>query len=113
MFSESNRPLRPARRAGSGDQAGRDYNIDVLTYSYRAEVLEELARHGLRPGPSTDPQQLRDAVRDLYKYEIKRLRAELLAGKFPKDEYAGHVVALRRRYPLLSIPLGLWLQENR
>ena len=84
-----------------------------MTYSYRVEVLDELARHGLRPAPSTDPQQLRDAVRDLYKYEIKRLRADLLAGKFSKNEYAGHVVALRQRYPLLSIPTALWLQENR
>ena len=84
-----------------------------MTYTYRAEVLEELGRHGLRPGPSTGPGQLRDAVRDLYKYEIKRLRGQLLAGKFPKNEYAGKVVALRGRYPLLSIPTVLWLHENR
>jgi len=84
----------------------------VLTYTYRAEVLDELARHGLRPGPSTGPGELRDAVRDLYKYEIKRLRGELLAGQFQKNEYAGKVVALRERYPLLSIPTALWLHEN-
>ena len=82
----------------------------VLAYTYRPRVLEELARHGLRPLPGTDPQQLRDAVRDLYKYEIKRLRAELLAGEFPKNEYAGRVVALRQRYSLLSFPVELWLQ---
>ncbi len=80
-----------------------------MTYSYRVEVLEELARHGLCPGPSTAPGHLRDAVRDLYKYEIKRLRGELLAGTFPKSEYAGKVVALRERYPLLSIPTALWV----
>lgn len=83
-----------------------------MTYDYRAEVVEELARHGLHPLPSTTPQQLRDAVRDLYKYEIKRLRAQLLAGAFPKSEYAGKVIALRQRYPLLSIPTVLWLHEN-
>ena len=83
-----------------------------MTYSYRAEVVEELARHGLRPLPATPPGQLRDAVRDLYKYEITRLRAELLAGRFPKHEYAGKVVALRQRYPLLSIPTALWLHQN-
>ena len=82
----------------------------ALAYTYRPRVLEELARHGLRPLPETDPQQLRDAVRDLYKYEIKRLRAELLAGKFPKNEYADRVVALRQRYSLLSFPVELWLQ---
>jgi hypothetical protein len=86
--------------------------LTFLTYTYRVEVLEELARHGLRPSPSTDPQQLRDAIRDLYKYEIKRLRAELLQGRFHKNEYAGKVVALRERYPLLSIPTVFWLHEN-
>jgi hypothetical protein len=90
----------------------REYNIVGLAYTYRPDVLEELCRHGLRPAPSTPPQQLRDAVRDLYKYEIKRLRGELLAGRFPKSEYAARVVALRERYPLLSLPLEFWLGEQ-
>lgn len=85
----------------------------ALAYTYRPDVLEELARHGLRPLPATGPQQLRDAVRDLYKYEIKRLRAELLAGRFPRIEYAARVVALRERYPLLSLPAELWLKDNK
>jgi hypothetical protein len=51
---------------------------------------------------------LRDAVRDLYKYEIRQLRSELLAGRIPKREYASHVVELRKRYWVLSIPLPLW-----
>jgi len=83
----------------------------ALAYTYRPRVLDELARHGLRPLPESDPQQLRDAVRDLYKYEIKRLRGELLAGKFPKSEYAARVVALRERYPILSLPMELWLSS--
>ena len=56
----------------------------------------------------TPPERLRDAVRDLYKYEIKRLRAELLAQRIKKADYAQHVIDLRTRYPLLSIPLRLW-----
>ena len=78
------------------------------TYIYRPQILDELARHGLKPGPSSTPGQLRDAVRDLYKYEIKRLRGELLAGHFPKSEYAGRVLELRLRYRVLSIPTHLW-----
>jgi hypothetical protein len=78
------------------------------TYNYHQDILDELARHGLKPLASTAPMQLRDAVRDLYKYEIKRLRDRLLAGAIPKREYAGHVVELRRRYWLLSIPTALW-----
>jgi hypothetical protein len=75
---------------------------------YHPRVLEELARHGLRPLPTTPPQRLREAVRDLYKYEIKRLRTDLLAGRIRKPDYAGRVVALRTRYQLLSLPLQLW-----
>jgi hypothetical protein len=76
---------------------------------FRPRVLDELARHGLRPGPTTAVQQLRDAVRDLYRYEIRRLRSELLAGRIRKPDYAGRVIELRRRYPLLSLPTELWM----
>lgn len=78
------------------------------TYRYDERVLEELARHGLKPRDSTSPRQLRDAVRDLYKYEIRRLRSELLARHFRKQDYAGRVLELRRRYPLLSLPVEAW-----
>lgn len=76
---------------------------------YHQQILDELARHGLKPLPTTGPQQLRDAVRDLYKFEIKRLRRAYLDGRIPKREYAGHVVELRKRYWLLSIPMELWV----
>ena len=82
------------------------------TYAYHPEILDELARHGLKPRPSTSPAQLRDAVRDLYKYEIKRLRSELLAGRFPRTEYAGHIIELRKRYWVLSVPTHLWLSPE-
>jgi hypothetical protein len=81
-------------------------------YVYKSEILDELARYGLRPRPDTSPRQLRDAVRDLYKYEIRRLKARLLAGEFPKQDYAGKVVELRRQYVLLSIPLQLWTRNT-
>jgi hypothetical protein len=78
------------------------------TYEYGGRILDELARHGLRPLPQTPPHQLRDAVRDLYRYEIKKLRDRLLAGQIERRDYAGHVVELRNRYWLLSIPVQLW-----
>jgi hypothetical protein len=83
------------------------------TYIYRPQILEELARHGLCPLPSTPPLALRDAVRDLYRYEIKRLRSRLLAGHIAKKDYAGHVIALRTRYPILSVPPHLWTQSPK
>jgi hypothetical protein len=82
--------------------------VDGRVFTYHQQVLDTLATHGLIPTPETSPQRLRDALRDLYKYEIRRLRDCLIAGEFPKRDYAGLVVDLRRRYWLLSIPTELW-----
>ena len=81
-------------------------------FRYRPPILEELATHGLVPLSSTAPGRLRDAVRDLYKYEIRRLRERLLAGGIERRDYASHVVELRRRYWLLSIPTQLWVESD-
>jgi hypothetical protein len=59
--------------------------------------------HGVRPTEHTPPQLVRDYVRDLYKYEIRRLRERYLRRDFPKVEYAGRVDDLRRRYPVLAL----------
>jgi hypothetical protein len=83
-----------------------------VIYTYHPRVLDALARHGLKPLPTTSPQQLRDAVLDLYKLEIKRLRAEHLAGRIAKRDYADHVIALRRRYPILSLPVEQWIRPG-
>ena len=75
----------------------------MATYSYRADVLRELERHGVRPTPETSPQLVRDYVRDLYKYEIRQLRTRMLAEEFPRVEYSARVEALRNRYPVLAL----------
>lgn len=82
------------------------------SYTYDPHVLAELAGHGLKPLATTPPQQLRDALSDLYRYEIRRLRAELLARRIPKADYIGHVIRLRKRYWLLSVPVALWLAKT-
>lgn len=74
----------------------------------RPDVLDALLGHGLRPAADTPDVRLRDQVRDLYLYEIRQLRDAVRRGAFPIDTYAGRVVALRRRYPLLSLPLPRW-----
>lgn len=76
--------------------------------TFRPEILEALAGHGLRPGPDTTARFLRDAVNDLYRHEIRRLRDRCRRGDFPVSELSVHVVALRRRYLLLSTPLAHW-----
>ena len=97
------------RVAHTSRDAAKKRNEVSPIYRYDARVLDALAGHGLVPRPGTSPQQLRDAVRDLYRYEIKCLRLSLLAGRIAKRDYADHVVALRRKYPLLSVPTELWL----
>jgi hypothetical protein len=72
-------------------------------FRYRAEVLAQLLRHGVRPTDRTPPRLVRHFVRDLYKYEIRCLRDRYLRREFPKIEYASRVDALRRRYPVLAL----------
>jgi hypothetical protein len=72
-------------------------------FLYRADVLEQLLRHGARPSDRTRPDLVRGFVRDLYKYEIRVLRERYLRREFPKHEYADRVDALRRRYPVLAL----------
>jgi len=81
-------------------------------YEYAPEALEVLAGHGLHPHPATPPAVVRDALNDLYRYEIRRLKQRLLAGAFPKGQYIDHVVALRQQYWLLSIPVERWVREE-
>lgn len=71
-------------------------------------VLEALSAHGLRPRVETPEALLRAQVNDLYRFEIRRLRASLLDGGIPKSSYADAVRALRRRYLLLSVPTSHW-----
>lgn len=80
-----------------------------MTYRYRDDVLAALLRHGVRPSPSTSPDLVRDYVRDLYKYEIRRLRERYMRGEFPKKEYSDRVDALRRKYPVLSLRARDWV----
>ena len=76
---------------------------------YKPEILEELARHGLRPASTTRPEKLREQINDLYRYEIRKLRDRCRAGEFPVAELATHVIELRKRYVLLSIPVVNWI----
>jgi len=76
---------------------------DREIFVYRADVIEHLWRHGVHPTPATPPQLVRDFVRDLYKYEIRELRARLLREDFPRADYARRVEELRQRYTVLSL----------
>jgi len=77
---------------------------------YRPEVIDELYRHGLAPGPDTAPTRLREQINDLYRIEIRALRDRCRAGEFPTKELPPKVVELRKRYMLLSIPMERWTE---
>ena len=78
-------------------------------YRYRAEVLNELLRHGARPTGRTRPELVHEFVSDLYRHELRSLRARLLRKEFPKKEYAARVIGLRTRYRLISMRAEEWL----
>jgi len=83
----------------------------LTTYRFRADVLEQLARHGVRPTLSTRPELVHEFVSDLYRFELRRLRDRLVRGEIPKAGYFDRVVALRRQYPLVSLKPDEWLER--
>ena len=82
-----------------------------MLHRYRPEVLEALEAHGVRPTPDTPPRRVHEFVNDLYRFELRRLRARQVRGEIPRREYVRHVVALRKRYPLVSLPLRHWTRD--
>jgi len=74
-----------------------------MTFTYRPDVLAALQVHGVKPTPHTRPELVREYLRDLYKFEIRRLRGRYLRREFPKAEYSERVDALRRQYPVLAL----------
>ena len=84
----------------------------MTTYHYRADVLEQLERHGVRPTGSTRPEFVHEFVSDLYRYELRRLRDRLVRREIPKVGYFDRVLALRRQYPLVSLKPRDWLVDG-
>jgi hypothetical protein len=80
----------------------------LAPWSYPPEFLDALATLGLAPTAATPPAIVRDALNDLYRYELRRMRDELRLGRIPKAEYLGLVVALRKKYWPLTFSLDAW-----
>jgi len=74
------------------------------------ELAEALLRFGLAPGPDTSSRFVRDCLSDLYRYEIRVLRQKRVAGVIPKEDYIGHVIALRKKYWPLALTPDQWEQ---
>ena len=75
---------------------------------YPEEFLESLATFGLVPTPASPPSLVREAVADLYRFELRRLRDQLRAGRVEKAGYHDAVVAIRKRYWLLTLSERAW-----
>ena len=71
-------------------------------------MLDALAGLGLAPRAGTSTELLRDQLNALYRFELRRLRDNLRAGKIPKADYIGHVLELRRKYWMLSVRVDKW-----
>lgn len=74
----------------------------------KPEVLSGLARHGIAPDAADTPATLRERLNDAYLEDVRRLKDRQVRGEIPLREYAGHVQALKKSYPLLGLPLDLW-----
>jgi len=83
-----------------------------MGFKYRATVLSEIARHGIKPSDDTPPELIHAFINDLYLFEIRSLRTKMLAGLIQKSDYAGQVNELRQRYPILSLPVRFWLDSE-
>src|SRR5205814_152751 len=75
---------------------------------YPSELQQALAGFGLAPTGDTPPILVRDALSDLYRYELRRMREQLRAGATPKNEYIDRVIALRKRYWPLTLQPDAW-----
>jgi hypothetical protein len=83
-----------------------------MPFIYKELVLAELSRHGINPNERTPPEFVKEFVNDLYLYEIRTLRKRMRAGLIEKSDYARRVDELRKRYPILSLPVALWTETG-
>ena len=77
-------------------------------WTYPPELRASLADFGLMPTPDTPPALVREALDDLYKYELRRLRQAHRIGVVVRQDYFGRVVELRKKYWALTLPLAAW-----
>lgn len=79
-------------------------------FRYKAEILAQLATHGVIPKPTTPPTTARAAVNEMYRYELRLLRNRYVLGEFSKKEYYDKVVEIRNRYPVMGVLTRHWTE---
>ncbi len=78
----------------------------------RPAVREGLSRHGLAVGDRDTPASLKERLNELYLEEVRHLRARQRAGEIPLRDYAVRAKELQESYPLLGLPLELWVEPE-
>jgi len=96
-------PLAPAEVPPSAQE--------TVPFAYRKDVRARLRDHGVLVSNATSPDRVRSFLRDLYNFELRRLRDRCRRGDIPRAALVDGVKALRLRYPLLSEPLPSWLDR--
>jgi hypothetical protein len=77
-------------------------------WTYPVELLAALEGLGLSPTSATPPAVVRDALNDLYRYELRRMRDRQRGGLIDKPAYLDLVIATRKRYWPLTLSLAAW-----
>jgi len=77
-------------------------------WTYPVELLAALEGLGLSPTSATPPAVVRDALNDLYRYELRRMRDRHRGGLIDKPAYLDLVIATRKRYWPLTLSLAAW-----
>jgi hypothetical protein len=78
----------------------------------RPAVKDALAGHDLAVGEGDTPASLKERLNDRYLEEVRSLRARQRAGEIKLTDYAAHARALHEKYPLLGLPLELWIEPE-
>jgi hypothetical protein len=79
-----------------------------MSWTYPPELLAALVSLGFAPTGHTPPALAREAVDELYKYELRRVRDGLRGGEVDRSDYLARVIALRKKYWVLTLPLPAW-----
>lgn len=79
-----------------------------MAFAYRPEILAQLLVHGVRPSARTRPALVFRFVGELYRFELRRMRRQRESKLIAPGDYGARVVELRRRYPLVSVPVRAW-----
>jgi hypothetical protein len=112
LTPEETARLRRGAAGATQERARTPRYTAGMPFRYRAEILEELEKHGVRPTPATRPELVSEFVADLYRHELRRLRDLLVRREIPKAGYSDRVIELRRKYILVSIPVRYWIESS-